>query len=126
MGCDIHLYVEIKHNGKWVMVNEIDGPGRDRNYRRFAALAGVRGEGPAPRGLPEDASESVRFHAEDCGEDGHSHSWLPMSEAIPIFAATEHLGTKDAEAAARWPAYHYFRIEDDKVDDFRIVFWFDN
>lgn len=63
MGCDIHLYIEYR---KKPAPNTIPEPGRrwnslggrinpGRNYALFAALAGVRGDGPEPKGYPEDA-----------------------------------------------------------------------
>lgn len=92
MGCDIHLHVEKKVNGKWVEVPDV---GYDnRNYKVFAILANVRnGYGFAgcptgrgfksisePKGLPDDASKEVKEHSESWGVDGHSHSYLTLKE----------------------------------------------
>ncbi|MHB1952354.1 MAG: hypothetical protein ACYCOU_01280 [Sulfobacillus sp.] len=125
MGCDIHVFLERRVHDRWVMVKELDGEGvSERNYKRFAALAGVRGDGPKPRGLPIDVSESTNLHADDWGTDGHSHSWLPVSEAAPIFLAT---GTNLSRWAHEDPITCFFgeRAADDP-ENHRIVFWFDN
>lgn len=56
MGCDIHCYIEFKEPGSdsWRPFGGRVNPGR--NYAMFAALAGVRGEGPEAKGLPGDES----------------------------------------------------------------------
>ncbi len=136
MGCDIHGVVERKHNGKWVACKVLQhpDPARDRNYERFAALAGVRGKGPEPKGFPDDASETACMLRDDWGRDGHSHSWLPIAEAAAIFAATQWWAPNqkpDAFPSKEWvekyPSCHYFDV--DSVPDgneYRLVFWFDN
>ena len=75
MGADIHGVVEkrVRLDGvdKWVAVSFLRYPdkGKERNYTRFAALAGVRGDGPRPKGAPGDMSESGRLHLlEDEGD----------------------------------------------------------
>lgn len=79
MGCDIHMFAEVKTNGKWIRVGEIfegwskgsltDEPYTGRNYDLFAILADVRnglgfagivtgsGFNPIadPKGLPNDS-----------------------------------------------------------------------
>lgn len=71
-----------------------DTPWSGRNYRLFSVLADVRnGRGFAgidtgnaiepiskPKGLPVDVSPEVRSVSEDWGCDGHSHSYLTLSE----------------------------------------------
>lgn len=138
MGCDIHLVLERKNDaGKWVGVDTFNSHAsaygeshsvpvaRSRNYERFAALAGVRGDGPEPRGLPSDASDTTRLLAtDDWGADGHSHSHLPLGEAAKIFLQTEFKKPQRTSLAMTDPAYHYFGV--DPADGYRIVFWFDN
>ena len=147
MGCDIHAVVEVQVHDRWVTVNTLshhhgrfnDGAfstpaATERNYRRFAALAGVRGEGPAPRGLPDDISETAQFIVDEWGADGHSHSWLPLEEAARIFAETSRQVKEDEEADAitmhrlKRPSDFYFEVDEDhlKERDYRLVFWFDN
>lgn len=78
-----------------------------RNYDEFAVLADVRnGVGFAgvdmgdafepispPKGLPEDCSLEVREESERYGIDGHSHSWLTL---------TELMATEDYWNQAHW------------------------
>lgn len=146
MGCDIHLVLERRHNDKWVAVNTFKGHhvsamhrkegqfdwsypiATSRNYARFAALAGVRGDGPAPRGVPEDASETTKYLVDYWGSDGHSHSWMSLVDAMSVFVATEpwHDSEGDDYYGRKYPASFFFEVEDDKLDCYRIVFWFDN
>lgn len=67
-----------------------------RNYDLFAILANVRnGRGFAgvetgtgfkpismPRGLPVDCTSGVKEQSENWGLDGHSHSWMLLSELL--------------------------------------------
>jgi len=133
MGCDIHLFLERKVGNKWVMVKELDSPADNRNYARFSALAGVRGDGPAPKGLPLDISDSVKLHVDDWEGDGHSHSWETIDKAAKIFLDTE---SNPDEYAMRNPASYFFDLSTKScrccgqeilsIDNHRIVFFFDN
>jgi hypothetical protein len=111
MGCDIHLYVERRENGKWVTCDAWEkDPGdggrasvpykksfyHGRNYDLFAIFADVRngrgfagvktGEGftpiSPPRGIPADCCAEYRDVAEGWGVDGHSHSWLTVADIM--------------------------------------------
>lgn len=111
MGCDIHLYAEVKVDGKWASrenwCREYDDQDADnvpykdrlytkRSYDTFAILADVRngrgfagivtGEGfnpiSAPRGLPPDVSPQVKAQSNSWDGDGHSHSWLTLNELL--------------------------------------------
>lgn len=97
---------------------------RDQNYRRFGALAGVRADGPAPRGVPDDVSQTARHLIDKAGEGGHSHSWLPLQEAAAIFLGTEHHQVSDF--LRKFPCAVYFNVEDEiePFDECRLVFWF--
>lgn len=140
MGCDIHGLVECKVNGKWICWSTIgvinvshrkEGESRyafpttlERNYRRFAALAGVRGDGPEAKGMPPDASDTALLLGTD--DDYHSHSWLSVDEAVKIFLATEH---KADDFITEYTLQNYFQLEDydlAKASEWRFVFWFDN
>lgn len=146
MGCDIHLVLEKRHGSKWIGVDTFSGDhrakwmlkpkeydwsspvARDRNYDRFAALAGVRGSGPEPRGIPADASDTTAYLVEDYGSDGHGHSWLPMKEASEVWKRTA--GQLD-EIESKYPDSYFFGVDtsegsNNNSDDYRIVFWFDN
>lgn len=109
MGCDIHLWTEVRRNGKWETAGawvenryyesednesvynrprireEFYG---SRNYSLFALLAGVRGEHPdapplAPdRGLPADVSAEVQKYSDLMAGDGHSHTYLTLREIL--------------------------------------------
>lgn len=110
MGCDIHLYVEIKQDGKWAWwdgqpIEEDEGhvyvdwekqAYRGRNYDLFAILANVRngtgfagvdiGDGfipiSMPRGIPDNSTEEYDRIVKSWGVDGHSHSYLTLDEII--------------------------------------------
>lgn len=137
MGCDIHMVLERKVNDKWIGVDTFKAHGGfgcefsfpaaiDRNYARFARLAGVRGPGPMPRGVPQDASDTSKLMIEDLGIDGHSHSWLPIEEAAQIFLETEYFGHDGpSDYIQRYPASQYFGVSEN-LKDYRLVFWFDN
>lgn len=95
MGCDIHGYCEIYENGKWEMAGGFnnkyssDEPYEGRNYNLFSLLANVRNSGnitpiSLPRGVPKDASESYQRIVEECGSDGHSHSFLMLDELLLV------------------------------------------
>ena len=99
MGCDIHMYVEIKKGKDWYNVDYFhrgynnryvyyrvpiyDG----RNYALFATLANVRNYSNTeyidePRGLPEDVTEYVNDEYQDWGWDAHSASHLTLQELL--------------------------------------------
>ena len=120
MGCDIHMVLEQHYEGfGWVGVSTFAGanqPARERNYDRFAKLAGIRGDGPEPLGLPEDASVTARALASDWGGDGHSHSWIALEKALPLWLGAQRGG------AIR----ELFGADEDRLAEYRLVFWFDN
>lgn len=165
MGADIHMVLERKDKtrGKWVGINNFNSrqahvhvrdkegqyvaaealvmwEARSRNYAMFAALAGVRGDGPDPRGVPDDASDLALLEIDGWGADGHSHSWLPMSEALPIFMKHQfngdgaiikaRIGGKSlTELHMRVLSNEFavdFEPDREELDDYRLVFWFDN
>lgn len=132
MGCDIHGWVEKKVRGKWIGIEPFKESTRDRNYLRFGKLANVRSDGPEPKGLPPDVSDSAGYDAECWNGDGHSHSWLTLEEATKIWLETQWV-PNDAEARARherwvkkYPYSEFFDVETQDVSDYRVVFWFDN
>ena len=82
MGCDIHLFLEIKKKEKWTFIKELD---IGRSYDMFGIVADVRNLVNAipisePKGLPEDVSDKVREELDEWDCDGHSHSWLNWKE----------------------------------------------
>lgn len=116
MGCDIHMKVERRVNGKW---DRVDGctPYHERNYTVFSVLADVRNDGNVTpiaeaRGLPADAVRSEPSPDED-GYDAsayeygdHSFSWLTLDEvlAYPWRSEMRDEGWVDAETFAKWNA----------------------
>ena len=108
MGCDIHVYTEIRktvdekpkwfNNDYWQFnpyYDPKDPQGENkmdvkeiyhgRNYELFAILADVRNFGEnkpmsEPRGLPKDVSKIVKSESKRWGEDGHSHSYFTLKE----------------------------------------------
>jgi hypothetical protein len=156
MGADIHIVIERRYGDKWVGVRTDEGipklgyadTGWDynapavgqRDYAFFARLAGVRGDGPSPVGLPDDASDLSVALFEDWGVDAHSHSWLPLEEFAMRWCADnpEFIATMTRERLEGGDA-SYFRLlnkasiyaydgdgDDYDITDFRVVFWFDN
>ena len=152
MGCDIHIILEknISDGGrpsKWVGVldfgylpmgsayryyPETPEHGRgylahrlgSRNYAFFVALAGVRGVGPAPLGVPDDASDLARCAIAGWGGDGHSHSYLPAAQFMLRWCTH-----KDVEPVKMFELFEAFTgryLGGDSMDDYRFVFWFDN
>lgn len=165
MGCDIHWVVEQQVKTRddtliWIGVLEKNSPRivsrlednsslydrasvvSHRNYAFFAALAGVRGPGPDPRGLPDDASETTKVLVEwwDC--DGHSHSWCSLREFISTWLGTidNHKVVHDyVEARLHGDnkavddilttiagVYELDGDPEESGDKYRVVFWFDN
>lgn len=161
MGCDIHMVLEQrrKDNGLWIGKHNFEGTprscfsnlpkpeeqgwdrwvwwrARERNYEVFNALAGVRGEGSGlgyvTRGIPDDVSELAQLCIDEWAEDGHSHSWLSIREAIPAYEPVSELVAErltEGKDPLLKHAEKLFGVEVDDVtdlDNYRIVFWFDN
>jgi len=111
-----------------------------RNYELFAKLAGVRGEGPKPLGVPQDVSDLANAMIAGWGVDGHSHSYLSLAEFTRRYTTTDSAiakATRDRLQGVKdlrdWQTYcaggcdpigysEGFNAE----RDIRIVFWFDN
>jgi hypothetical protein len=161
MGCDIHPILERKWTQpdgsvKWVGIHNFpllknayakEGDtgyciprAQCRNYDLFARLAGVRGDGPEPRGLPDDASELVRMEFPADHGDYHSHSWTTAREWVEACLASEDdpaklfLEANKDDPRVKDPYAHYLDLdimedeedEEWKADSYRVVFCFDN
>lgn len=130
MGCDIHGWVEEKVGDKWVSRSDFgktDEAG-NRNYTRFARLAGVRGNGPVPRGFPADAGERTKHEFTEWGQDAHSPSWMFLPRALAIFTDTMGNGYHRLPRTPweeKFPGDYFFGVPYPS-NNFRIVFWFDN
>lgn len=106
-----------------------------RNYDWFALLAGVRGDGPESRGVPDDISDLARIEIDSWGEDGHSHSWDNLAQFLRLWI--QSLDGSEPEIAEIIAAFVQGgdsssqvlrRLVDtwDPIEDFRVVYWFDN
>lgn len=100
MGADIHIYVEIRKNGIWELLegNHFSDQWNDKNkkcsapfdwrhYRMFAILAGVRGNNIHPikeptYELPNDASNVVKDDYIKWAGDAHSASFFTARELV--------------------------------------------
>lgn len=124
MGCDIHFFVEVRKDGKWVTADTWETDDEfpyvswrkrfydGRNYNLFAVLAGVRNYfGIAPiadqRGVPDDACSEYKAHTGYYGTDGHSHSWLTLAELLAydwtqVFTHTAQITWRGFVEWTRW------------------------
>lgn len=158
MGADIHIIVERRYNDRWVGIHACggadqvshslypnDGKSYDempklwgaywkcegRNYNLFAALAGVRGEGPEPNGIPDDVSDLAEMMIDSWGTDGHSHCHYTLRECGVRFM-TEYAPEKLLdEQRYGWLCSFFgfinsFVDEADLLDNTRLIIFFDN
>ena len=166
MGADIHLFAERKlSDGTWAMCKTYEAQhveqyrndteaftkfyllfhrARSRNYHFFADLAGVRGQGPDPKGIPDDASPLVLDELKRWDLDAHSCSWYSAREFIPIFMENHMSEDERAKLVSdRLDESSYGILEtvlsrylgidapydnndNCDLDAIRFVFWFDN
>lgn len=145
MGCDIHLYAEVKIAGAWLLYTQ---PRMIRCYALFEKMAGVRGDVAnaiaPPRGLPGDCSRMTRWAAEYDEAYAHSHSWLDAREIAELctWGRKKLTPSRDRQALGYWDfefetgAYlfgnsweGFTRCPNDRpkmLQDIRWIFWFDN
>lgn len=147
MGCDIHEYREKKVDGVWVTADEWEDDSEDydkppgysfsnncpylnRNYALFGFLANVRVDVPEgfgePRGLPVDVSKMVRQACTNYGSDGHSHSWVLISELKEKLAELTLAPTNASSYYVSSVQKIISLFDDIGGEDHRFVFWFDN
>ena len=162
MGCDIHMVLEKKdkdrdrwvgiHNYPHINIHAYTGGIPDqimgkawprilgRNYDLFAKLAGVRGDGPDPLGVPEDVSDLAAMEIAGWSGDGHSHSYLSLAEFTRRYSTTDgaisdaaidrlqgNKGRKNRETFCTGGYNFHDYVESFNAEqDARIVFWFDN
>jgi len=110
MGCDIHVYVEVKINDKWKHVDSLihdkynegvsdleylSSPHQvrehlfeNRNYTLFGLLAGVRDNSLSPiappRGIPDDTSDTIRETWELDGDHTPHYYTLVELESVKV------------------------------------------
>lgn len=130
MGCDIHGFVEVKKDGKWLVYSQID---RDRDYKLFAKMANVRNFDSHvepisdPRGLPDDVSEVAKIESDYFDSDGHSHSWLSKEEIASLREwILEENKKSPFKTTFKLPYVAQYPEDYPRYEDVRIVFWFDN
>lgn len=137
MGCDIHLHVEVKVNGKW---EHYSHPRINRNYELFGIMAGVRDEDATPicepKGLPCDLSLITQIDYSYDKGDAHSESWLNRNEIGQLLKRTGHIGKFNGDfehsqlGYAHGNSYSTIGMEESghpkEYEDVRFVFWFDN
>jgi hypothetical protein len=150
--CDLHCYAEKRIDAGWQPLPASFFGNRD--YAVFGFLANVRNYAmatpvAAPRGLPDDASSTVRKLYYNLGDDAHTASWLSVTELLEFDydQAVEDRTESGSATSTPWRGLRtcapgegrvttyrrllgaaYFeeleRLHQDGAD--RIVFWFDN
>lgn len=138
MGCDCTAHFEVKINNKW---EHYSVPNIHRNYLLFEKMAGVRGSVEnalaPPKGLPDDISNITRIDSEQWGIDGHHHSWLSSEEFKKLHQYHQELYGRDwwhidYEQYGYLFGNEFHRFKSgvgeypEEIQDFRLVFWFDN
>lgn len=141
MGCDIHVYVEVKINDKWYLFNQ---PKIDRYFELFTKMCGIKSTGEIepisqPRGLPDDISDVVKFDYEvNWKADAHSMSWLSDKEAgevqrwyrertTDVFHKSGLFGYLFGNSIDSYiDKARYKHLFDAGYQEARVVFWFDN
>lgn len=133
MGCNSHISIEIQgqwdHSATRWDTWALDIP-ESRDYRLYEAMAGVRGEDEnavvAPRDIPIDVSEPVKYWIKRAGEDGHTHSWLYPDE---FHRAIKKAEAQDGKVHKPWVALDKILLDLESIygiNHVRIVFFFDN
>ncbi len=119
-----------------------------RSYSRFAVLADVRNRGDypyisSPKGFPKDATDYVKKEYECWRYDAHSCSYLTMREIVEFHESVkpmnefggyilEPLIERLVRRADELNILYDFEVENPtpsalrKMENIRIVFWFDN
>lgn len=95
-----------------------------RDYRFFAALAGVRGDGPEAKGLPNDINPATAYWLERWGGD-HTPSWYPIDEFCAIWMKTRDDGEID-DFIKKYPVSSLFYIDGHNDEEYRVIFNFDS
>ncbi len=154
MGCDIHMFLEYKVNdGEWQAhpAHKEDSSGSivelgccGRDYKLFAKLAGVRGEGPRPLGIPDDISPIINKAIEFWSYDGHSHSYISIEDFEKLLINNNYephnnfynlidynsdffLVVRGSKKHAEELKIDNILLQNDSIDvKHRIIFFFDN
>lgn len=128
------LEKEIGDQEKMLSLEEVYN---ERNYKLFYALAGVRGNYDfeklsEPKGIPIDAHKVTKDEIDNWGEDGHSHSYFTFKELDDYYelsdsvAWNEFIGSIEKRLRDVLWIWGGRKLTDDEMNNFRIVFFFDN
>ena len=105
-----------------------------RDYEFFARLAGVRGDGPEPNGVPPDASVMTQRVVARWEGDGHSHGHMTLREFVKRKIISDDSLAEAAKSKLQGgdPIAEYLGDCVDESNDItlddntRVVYWFDN
>ena len=105
-----------------------------RDYDFFARLAGVRGDGPEPNGVPSDASAMTQRCVMRWEGDGYSHVHMTLREFVKRKIISDDSLAEAAKIKLQGgdPIVEYLRGAVGKYygltldDNTRVVYWFDN
>ena len=105
-----------------------------RDYGFFARLAGVRGDGPEPNGVPPDASALTQRCVSRWESDNHSHGHMTLREFVKRKIISDDSLVEAAKSKLQGgdPIAEYLGdyLDDDSSitldDNTRVVYWFDN
>jgi hypothetical protein len=122
IGCDIHVYLELMFEEKWLYIGELQSK---RQYDVFGRLAGVRSD-EAPfvkiiERLPENASEGVKEQFSDWEGDAHSLSVITMEELEGFVQKFK----EKSFFVKKWLKVCQQSIGAG-AEDARVIIWFDN
>ncbi len=135
MGCDIHFVIEKKKGHGWFGLSGTDygyRPGaKERHYNFFSELAGVRGEGPDAKGVPDDASDLTLECLNHWKGDAHSMTYYSVEHFVEVWLKCNkdlNMLVEDNMYAILDKCLDLGQIADEKnwQKHYRIVIWFDN
>lgn len=141
MGCCVHAHFEVKIDNKW---EHYSIPNIKRHYKVFEKMAGVRGDianaiSP-PKGLPNDISLITKIDSKCYDSNGHSHSWLSSTEFKQLYEYQKQHYILSGMDWMKFDSEQYGYLFSNgfesfesgakgypkEIQDFRLVFWFDN
>ena len=133
MGCDIHPYLEIKVNNKWVFVGEVIA---GRNYQLFGLLSGVRdnsvfedGFFPRLQTAPKDVSKEMLdaglSELQDRNGDYHSFTLITYL-MLQKFVKQMKKSKMPIYYVQAWHLMMQRIIASGFAEDARVILWYDN
>lgn len=105
-----------------------------RDYEFFARLAGVRGDGPEPNGVPPDVSALTQRCVSRWGGAGYSHGHMTLREFVKrkIISDVTIANAANSKLQGGDPIAEYLGDCVDESNDItlddntRVVYWFDS